>query len=480
MNHGVYVDEKGTQISKPRVTTTGIQFVVGIAPIHRLADPSKAVNTVIKCESLSEAQAQLGYSEDFATFDLCQAMYMSLSVRKVAPIVFVNVLDPSNASHTKTVAATTVTITDGQGILDEKYMLINDDSFAVKDDGTTLVKDTDYKVSFTEDDKLLITILTGTHTSVSVEGKALKPSGVTATDIIGGTDVSTGAKSGLSLIDKVYPTFGFVAATIICPNWSKNPTVAGAMDGITEGINGVFRAFAIVDVDSSTYKKASDAAAMKAAVGVKSPNACIVWPCIKVGSHIMAGSVAAATTFQYVDYDRGNGLPYYPPSNKSAYVDSVVLEDGTEMIMTSEEGNILNDKGIATFIKAGDDIRFWGDETAAFPNTNDPKDVFINVRRFYTWYENRLIIDYFDKVDEPINLKLVESIVDSESVVLNGYVSAGACLKAEISVSDENTVETLAAGKLYFDVILTVPTPAKEIRFTVSFDPTALMNALAV
>ena len=478
MNHGVYTDEKATQIAKPRVTTTGIPFVVGIAPIHRLADPSSAVNKVIKCETFAEAKEKLGYSDDFETFDLCQAMYFNLSVRMVAPIVFVNVLDPSNPSHTKTVAATTVTITDGQGILDEKYMLI-DDNLVVKDNDTTLVRGTDYTVSHTDDEKLLITILTGTHASVSVEGKALKPSGVTKNDIIGGEDALTGAKTGLSQIDKVYPTFGFVAATIICPNWSKDADVAAAMAGITQGINGVFRAFTVIDIDSSTYTKPADAEAMKAAVGVKSPNAYLVWPMVKVGSHKIAGSVAAAATFQFVDVNQGGNLPYYPPSNKSAYVDSVVLADGTEMIMTSEEGNVLNDKGIATFIKSGDDIRLWGDETAAFPNTNDPKDVFVNIRRFYTWYENRLIIDYFDMVDGPINPKFVETIVDSENVVLNGYVSVGACLRAEIAASPLNTKETLAAGQIFFDVILTVPTPAKEIRFTVTFDPEALMNALA-
>lgn len=478
MNHGVYTDEKATQIAKPRVTTTGIPFVVGTAPIHRLADPSAAVNKVIKCETLAEAKAKLGYSEDFAAFDLCQAMYFDLSVRMVAPIIFVNVLDPSKAAHTKTVAATAVTITNGQGTLDEKYMLINDD-LIVKDGDAVLVKDTDYTVEHTEDDKLLITIITGTHASVTVEGKALKPDGVTAADIIGGEDTSTGVKTGLSLIDKVYPTFGFTAATIIAPNWSKNPTVAAAMAGITTGINGLFRAFTVIDIDSSIYKKPADAEQMKAAVGVKSPNAYLVWLMGKVGTHIVAGSVIAAATFQYTDEEIGNGLPYYPPSNKSAYVDSVVLADGTEMILTSEEGNVLNDKGIATFIKVGDDIRLWGDETAAFPNTNDPKDVFVNIRRFYSWYENRLIIDYFDLVDGPINPKLVETIVDNENVVLNGYVSAGACLRGEIAASPSNTAETLAAGQIFFDVILTIPTPAKEIRFTVTFDPEALMNALA-
>lgn len=478
MKHGVYVNEKATELAKPRQTTTGIPFVVGLAPVHKLADPASAVNVPILCNTFAEAKAKLGYSDEFDTFTLCQSMFANLSALKVAPIIFVNVLDPSKAGHTKTVAATTVTITDGQGTLEEKYMLI-DDNLVVKDDDTTLVIGTDYAVEHDENDYLVVTILSGTHTSVSVAGKALDPTGVSASDIIGGEDVSTGKYTGLSLINKVYPTFGLTAGTMIAPGFSKNATVAEAMAGLTEGINGVFRCEAIVDVDTTVYKKPSDAAAMKAAASVKDKHCTIAWPLVKIGSHVLTASAHLAALFQMVDYNQGAGVPYYPPSNKSAYVDSVVLADGTEMILTSEEGNILNDKGIATYIKAGGTIRFWGDETAAFPDTNDPKDVFINVRRFYSWYDNHLIIDHFERVDEPINRKVLEAIVDSENIFLNGLVSGGALIKGEVKVSEVNSVETLGAGKLYFDVTITVPTPAKDIEFTVSYDPEALMEALS-
>ena len=478
MFHGVYVDEKATQISKPRETTTGIAFVVGLAPIHKLADPSKAVNEPILIKTFTEAKDKLGYSEEFDKFTLCQSMYMNLSVRKVAPIIFVNVLDPAKVTHTKTVAATAVTITDGQGTLAEKYMLI-DENLVVKNGDDVLVKDTDYAVEHDENDNLVVTILTGTYASVTVAGKALNPAGVTASDIIGGVNLSTGVITGLSLINKVYPNFGINAATIIAPGYSKNPTVAAAMASLTEGINGVFRAECIIDIDSTTYTKPTDAAAMKAAVGVKDPHAYLVWPCVKIGSHIIAGSANAAAVFQYVDYERGAGMPYVPVSNKSAYVDSVVLEDGTEIILTPEEGNILNDKGIATYVKA-EGIKLWGCESSAYPDTNDPKDRWWNIRRFFTWHGNNFIRTYFSKVDEPINKKLVESIIDAENIVMNGYVSAGACLAASIKVSDQNTVETLADGKLYFEQMITPPAPAQEIRNTLSFDPDALTEALSV
>lgn len=478
MFHGVYVDEQGTQVSKPRVTTTGIPFVVGIAPIHQLDDPASAVNVPILANTFAEAKSKLGYSEEFAKFTLCQSMFMNLSVRKVAPVIFVNVLDPSNVAHTNTITATSITITDGQGTLEQKYMLI-DSNLVVKDDETTLVRGTDYVASHDENDNLVITILTGTYASVTVQGKALNPAGVTASDIIGGVNVSTGAVTGLSLINKVYPMFGINAATIIAPGFSKNPTVAAAMAGLTEGINGVFRCETVIDIDSTTYRKPSDAATMKSSIGVKDAHAYLIWPCAKVGTHIIAGSAVVAAIMQFVDYDRGAGMPFIPVSNKSAYVDSVCLEDGTEVLLTPEEGNILNDKGIATFVRA-EGIKVWGDETAAFPDTDDPKDKWWNIRRFFTWHGNNFIRTYFSKVDEPINKKLIESIIDSENIVMNGYVSSGACLAASIKLSDKNTTETLAAGKIYFEQSITPPAPAQEIRNTLSFDPEALTAALTM
>ena len=476
IKHGVYNTELPTQIGKPRQTTSGIQFIVGTAPIHRLANPAKAVNQMFLISSLAQAKAALGYSEEFDAFDLCQSMYMDFSVLKVAPAIFVNVLDP--AVHKTAVAATTCTVTNGQALLDKKYMLI-DANLVVKNGDDVLVKGEDYVAKHNEDDKLVITLLLETMpASITVQGNQLNPSAVTATDIIGGEDAETGVVTGLSLINDVYTKFGINAATIVCPNWSKNATVAAAMVAVCEDISGVFKAETIIDVDSSTYTKYTDAEAMKASMGIKSPHAFMVWPKVKIGSHILSGSVNVAAVTQYTD-DQNGGVPNISPSNKAAYIDAVVLADGTEVLLNPEQGNVLNTVGIATFVKA-EGLKVWGNYSAAYPDNDDPKDKFWCIRRFFSWHGNNFIRNYFAQVDNPMNKKLIDAVIDSENRVLNGYVANGQCAAASIELSDENTSETLAAGKLYFNTVITPFPPAQEIHNTLSFDPDALAEALTM
>ena len=476
INHGVYGDEKATQMSKPVETTTGIQFIVGAAPIHRLANPAGAVNKLFMLRSLDEAKSQLGYNEEFDKFDLCQSMYMDFSVRKVAPAIFVNVLDP--ATHKTAVEATTCTVSNGQAKLQQKYMLI-DANLIVKNGEDTLVRGTDYIAKHDEDDYLVITLLLDTMPeSVSVAGNKLNPDAVTASDIVGGTDASTGVTTGLSLINKVYPQFNINANLIICPKWSKNPTVAAAMAALCEEISGVFRAECIIDIPTDRFTKYSDADDMKAYMGVKSEHANFVWPMAKIGSHIIAGSVDKAAIAQYTDY-QNDGVPNVSDSNEPAYIDAAVLEDGTEVLLTLDEANVLNGSAITTFLKVGI-WRVWGNYSAAYPENQDPKDMWWCIRRFFSWHDNNFIRNYFDLVDDPTNPKLRDTVIDSENRVLNGYTSNGQCAMASIVMSDKNTAESIAAGKMLFDTVMTPYPPAQEIRNTTSFNPDALAEALTL
>lgn len=476
INHGVYVSEEATDIGRPRVTTSGIQFIVGAAPIHRLTNPAGAVNKLFLINSLADAKDKLGYSEEFDKFDLCQSMYMSFSVRRVAPAIFVNVLDP--ATHKTAVATTTCTVTSGQAKLEQKYMLI-DSNLVVKNGETALVRGTDYLAKHDDDDNLVITLLLETMPqSVTVEGNKLNPSAITASDIIGGFNSSTGVSTGLSLINQVYPTFNINAATIVCPGWSKNPTVAAAMVAVCEEISGVFRAECVVDINSSTYTKYTDAQTMKSAMGIKSEHAFLVWPMVKIGSHILSGSVNVAAIAQYTD-DQNGGVPNISPSNESAYIDGAVLADGAEVLLTPEQGNVMNEYGIATFVNA-EGWKIWGNYSAAYPDSDDPKDKFWCIRRFFSWHDNNFIRSYFYLVDDPANPKLRDTIVDSENRILNGYVAAGQCAAGSIEFSDENTTETLAAGELHFKTVISPYPPAQSIFNVTSFDPEALSEAMAL
>ena len=84
-------------------------------------------------------------------------------------------------------------------------------------------------------------------------------------------------------------------------------------------------------------------------------------------------------------------------------------------------------------------------------------------------------------VDDPANLRLIESIVDSENIRGNAYVSQGKCAAAYIEFNaDENSVDALLNGKLTFHQHLSPYVPAEDIVNTLEFDANALAEALGV
>ena len=101
--HGVRVLEQATGVVAPITGTAGLQVVFGTAPINLAKDPTGVTNKPVIAYSWAEAVEQLGYSDDWESYTLCQSMYASFKLFGVAPVIFVNVLDP--ATH-KTAVST--------------------------------------------------------------------------------------------------------------------------------------------------------------------------------------------------------------------------------------------------------------------------------------------------------------------------------------------------------------------------------------
>ena len=93
-NHGVRVKEQATSLVAPVTGTAGLQVIIGTAPVNLAADPYKATNVPMIAYSFSEAVEQVGYSDDFKNYTLCQSMDACFRVLNVAPIILINVLDP--------------------------------------------------------------------------------------------------------------------------------------------------------------------------------------------------------------------------------------------------------------------------------------------------------------------------------------------------------------------------------------------------
>lgn len=97
--HGVRVQEQATSLVAPILGTAGLQVVFGTAPVNLAEDPYSVTNTPVIAYSWAEAVKKLGYSQELNAlghhkYTLCEAMYASFKLAAVAPVIFVNVLDP--------------------------------------------------------------------------------------------------------------------------------------------------------------------------------------------------------------------------------------------------------------------------------------------------------------------------------------------------------------------------------------------------
>lgn len=477
--HGVYTSEQATSMSAPITGTAGLQVIVGTAPVNMLDNPTEAVNVPLLVNNYKEAVAAVGYDKDFAKFTLCEAISANFSVVGSGPLVLINVLDP--AKHTADISSTTVQVNAGVAVLDVVGVIPGE--LTVKKESATLEKDKDYTVAFNDDGTANIVLISGgageQATTLTVTGKKLDPSKVTAADIVGGVDVSTGKETGLEVVRQIYPKLSMTPGILIAPRFSEDATVAAALQAKTREINGVFGAVCIVDINTGENgaTKYTDVKTAKEKQAVSSPSAYAVWPYAKVGDVIYSGSSLAAALTAYTDAVNDD-TPNVSPSNKALAISAACLPDGTEVILDQEQANTVNSFGVATFLNMNG-FRLWGNNTAAYPGNTDPKDRWFSVRRFMIWAANSFILTYFKHVDSPGNKRMIEAIVDSEKVRGNSFEARGVCARYEIVFNeDENTTADFLNGKLTFHQYITPYTPAEDIEDIIEFDPNALSAAL--
>lgn len=135
--HGVFIQEEATALTVPQESDSGVQVVIGTAPVNMADDPESMVNVPILATNATEAMKALGYVPDFKNYTLCQTMYITANLYQVAPVVYINVLDP--ATHKKSLAETTVEVSDLQATVKETGILKK--GLEVKKDGETALSE---------------------------------------------------------------------------------------------------------------------------------------------------------------------------------------------------------------------------------------------------------------------------------------------------------------------------------------------------
>ena len=470
--HGVYTSEQATSLVAMTELDSGLIVAVGTAPVHLATSPVPA-NTPVLCYTYKEAVAALGYSDDWKNYSLCEAMKTQFALFNVAPIVFINVLD---ATKHKTEETSSVVKIEGDAVTIAEPVLVDTLTVKLTSDSSALVKDTDYTVGHSDDGKLVITpigggkIVEGT-TQLYLSYAKLDPTAVTAKDIVGGVNTDTNKTEGLELIEEIYPRFGLVPGIIIAPGWSSNTAVSAVMKAKEHNICGHFNAISVCDIPTDEVKTYTQASEWKNKKNFVDKDCITCWPLLKNEDETYHLSAQLASLMNYTD-SQHDDIPYYSPSNKSLQADGACLEDGTEVYLNSAQAAYLNGQGIVTALNFIGGWRAWGNRTTAYPSNTDVKDNFITNRRMFNWIGNTLITTFWSKIDEPSNKRLIETVVDSANIWLNGLTAKGALLGGRVEFrKDENVTTELMDGVLRFHVYITPPAPARDIEFVQEYDP---------
>ncbi|WP_145561183.1 phage tail sheath family protein [Yersinia mollaretii] len=486
--HGIYGSEVPTSILPPVRCNTGLIVAFGTAPINQLENPKEAVDKPILAYSFAEAVKALGYSPEFDKYTLCEVMKVCFGLYGVAPVVLINVMDTSGNIE---LYEEFITLEQGKSKL--KYSGVLPKTLVVKNEkgDQAYIQGTDYAHAFDHMGYSVISRISSgkivENARLKIEYTSLDPYDVGSEEIIGGINIYTHQATGLELLNEIYPRFGLIPGQIIAPRFSYDAEIGHLMAVKSGTVSDIFKAEALtdiptnltqrsklgpIDVKSNNYKHASE---WKKTNNWILETQTVCWPMVKLGDDIYHYSTHLAALTCLLDSQNAD-IPCRSPSNKMLKISSAVLKDGTEVWNNLGAVNYLNSQGIVTaYNKNG--WKTWGNRTAAYPSTTDPKDSFRACRRMFNWVLNTLTETYWSKIDDPANKRLIQSVVTSANIWLNGLTANESIAGGRvIFIEKENPMTDLMDGILRFHVFLTPFSPAREIDFIMEYDPNYLNN----
>lgn len=467
--HGVFVSEQATSIGAPVVAATGVPFVIGTAPIQGAKNPAP-VGVPVRITGWNEFRERFGYSDDWDKYTLCEFAFAHFVLYGMQPVIFVNLLNP--ATHKAPVAAADLDVVNKRVTLPAEA--IDDALLVVKPaggSGSAYEKDTDYAVIYTDAGMVIELLPDG-------DAYAANSLNISYTQVTPASILPAHVATGMEAIELCVTTLGIVPDLIVAPKFSEDPAVAAVMAAKAGGINGMFRAKAIIDIPSGadgapTY---SDVFAYKNGKSLTDKTQEPCWPKVTLGGKTYHYSTHFAAAVAITD--AMFGAPHVSPSNKSLLADGLVTQDGTEVNLTLAQANTLNAQGIVTGLNFMGGWKIWGNYTACYPGNTDVKDAFFCVSRMFDWVANTTIQTCWTYVDDPMNRRLIDNVVDMMNIWLNGLTGSEYLLGGRIEMlEEENPPTNLAQGIVKFHIYITPPGPAQELDFVLEYDINYLTEA---
>ena len=479
--HGAYgvVNAAGSRLA---AVARGAFVYVGTAPVHTIEGGANNVNKPILVNNFAEAKKLFGYSTDWASYTLCEAMHVHLEMAGVGPLVLINVLNPTtHKAGTKTTASKTpsngkIVITDAESAILDTVEVKTQDSTPV-----TKVKGTDYTIAYDAASKTITITSIGNGlgtAALTVDYYAIDVSAVTSSVFIGSSD-GEGTNTGLYAVKNVYALTGQIPAYLGAPGFSSVPANNEAMHTVSQKINGHWDAYCFVDLplsNSGTPLTLATAVTYKNSNGYTYENETVYFPMAKgTDGNKYHLSVLAAANFQAMlaEYD---GIPYHSASNTECpIIENLYFGDSVTGRVYDDEliNEKLNKNGIASACFLGGRWVIWGSQTAAYTYSTNPTsyiDVFeTNIMMLYYISNDFQARRVFD-VDRPMTINDLNAIASEEQSRLDALLNIGALTYGVVELNAEGmAMSDIVNGDFSFQFHVTATPLAKSLTAIVNW-----------
>jgi Bacteriophage tail sheath protein len=487
--HGVSTRVLPTSILATEAVDSATNFVVGTAPVHRVAAAGSGAATNVRvnvlCQDLADYTTNfLGQSlidEDFNKWTLNEHAYRSMVIGAgIGGSIYHNVFDPVN-KHFIAVPPTNMSLVgDSLTISDPDVTYA---SVTVQDSAGAVnyALGVDYVLGYDQNNYLIVTRLTSgailADATLSIGYKRGDVSQVTKEDIEGGYDVETGEYSGLMAIETVFHDYLTVPSVICVPGFDTDPEVAAVMNARCNP-NGCFYAIAPINSDTSTVRLKDQVLPGKTAANIESESQIYCWPCAGLDENVIGMSTHCSVQLAEVDISK-NFLPYASPSNNLLPMTRLCLRDGTLVKQPKPAADLLSAQAVYTGLNWIGGWHSWGNYTAVYPASSDPAIMYIATKRMISYLRNTIAVMAFQFVDQPMTRRWAQQVELTVQTWFNHLVKVGALLKGEISFrNQDNDIGELEAGHAIFYCSVMPPIPAQWLEFDIELDPTALLSIL--
>lgn len=474
LQHGINVFKQDTAATGVTATAVGIPFFIGAAPCFAGKGYAGKPQYIT---SFAEARETLGYSAEWRNgegkpkWSLCQAMYAHLVLNAMSPAIFYNVFNPEK--HKTDAVSESFTAANHIITLPKDALYNGALTVAVESSEMQLVDGVDYEAYYTDEGLCVEFLEDGAGYAAeqaTVSYETANPDMITAEDI----------ELAVEAVEMCRSSVGIVPDLLCAPGWSSNPAVAAVLAAKAPSINGLFRAKAVVDLDTSDdgaddYSKVLE---VKSKNGYSSEDMIVCWPMVKSGNYLFDMSAVVCGVIAKLDNENG-GCPYESPSNKAAPITGAVNAKGEEISITIPQADILSvTDGVVTVINNGS-WTLWGNYLGCYPTNSDVAKIFICTNRVQDWLCNTFINNYWSYIDKPLKPVIRDALVNSFNSWLNGLTAEGKLYGGEITYNPEyNPAGELINGKITLNAAAASPVPMQRVDLNVEYSVDMLEAAM--